>query len=63
MNKSSGVFFQALSLASQEMPNKACTGQVGLVAIFGHFSGFGLFQLSGIFPARPQTTNANRWAD
>jgi len=26
-----------------------------------HFSGFRLFLLSGIFPARPTTTNANRW--
>jgi len=40
--------------------NKACSGFVGFCRIFKHFSGFGFFLLSGIFPARPQTTNANR---
>jgi hypothetical protein len=34
---------------------------VGFCRIFKHFSGFGFFLLSGIFHARPQTTNANRW--
>ena len=42
--------------------NKACSGFVGVCAVYKHFSGFGFFLLSGIFPARPQTTNANRWA-
>jgi hypothetical protein len=45
---------------SQERANKACSGFVGFCGIFKHFSGFGFFLLSGIFPARPQTTNANR---
>ena len=44
------------------MPNKACSGFVGVCGFDNHFSGFGFFLLSGIFPARPQTTNANRWA-
>jgi len=55
-------FFQPASLAFIEPPNKACSGLAGFCAIYKHFSGFGFFLLSGIFPARPPTTNANRWA-
>ncbi|MBE7535431.1 MAG: hypothetical protein HS124_06845 [Anaerolineales bacterium] len=44
------------------MPNKACSGWWGVCGFDKHFSGFGFFLLSGIIPARPTTTNANRWA-
>ena len=44
------------------MPNTACSGCVGLCAVYKHFSGFGFFLLTGIYLARPHTTNANRWA-
>jgi hypothetical protein len=47
---------------SKKRANKACSGWWGFCRIFGHFSGFGFFLLSGIFPARPTTTNANRSA-
>jgi len=40
-------------------PNTACSGFLGVCAVYKHFSGFGLFLLSGIFPARPQTTTDN----
>jgi hypothetical protein len=43
-------------------PNKACSGFAGFGAIYKQFSGFGLFLLSSNISARPQTTNANRWA-
>ena len=46
---------------NQKRANKACSGFVGVCAVYKHFSGFGFFLLSGIFPARPQTTNASRW--
>ncbi|MBE7535418.1 MAG: hypothetical protein HS124_06780 [Anaerolineales bacterium] len=46
---------------SQNGANKACSGWWGFCGFDKHFSGFGLFLLSGIFPARPTTTNANRW--
>jgi len=49
-------------LASQERANKACSGWWGFCGFDKHFSGFGFFLLSGIIPARPTTTNANRWA-
>jgi hypothetical protein len=62
MNKSSGVFFQAMSLAFREMPNKACTRQVGFCGFFKHFPRFEFFLLSNIFHARPLAGNANRWA-
>jgi len=35
---------------------------VGVCAVYNHFSGFGFILLSGSYPARPQTSNANRWA-
>ena len=44
------------------LPNKACTGQVGFVAIFKHFSGFEFILLSNRVHARPPASNANRWA-
>ncbi len=44
------------------MPNIACTGQVGFVAIFKHFSGFEFFLLPSIVHARPPASNANRCA-
>ena len=51
-------------------PNKACTGQVGTVRFFRHFSldsppgqaGFEFFLLPSIVHARPPASNANRWA-
>jgi hypothetical protein len=45
---------------SVKTPNKACSGFAGVCGFEKHFSGFGFFLLSGIFPARPQTTNASR---
>ena len=39
-----------------------CTGQVGFVAIFEYFSGFGFILLSNIIHARPLAGNANCWA-
>jgi len=33
---------------------------VGFCGIFKHFSGFGLFLLSGIIHTRPHAGNANR---
>jgi len=46
-----------LSLSSfqqaEKLANTACTGRRGFAATYKHFSGFGLFLLSGIFPARP----------
>jgi hypothetical protein len=42
-----------MSRYSEKPPNKACSGLAGFCAIYKHFSGFGLFLLSGIFPARP----------
>jgi hypothetical protein len=56
------MFLKSASLAFIVPPNKACSGWWGFCAFYKHFSGFGLFLLSGIFPARPTTTNANRWA-
>jgi len=41
-------------------PNKACSGFLGVCGFEKHFSGFGFFLLSGIFPARPKSANANR---
>jgi hypothetical protein len=49
-------------ILNSKAPNTARSGFVGVCAIYKHFSGFGVFLLSGIFPAHPQTTNANRWA-
>jgi hypothetical protein len=49
-----------ISLAQFTAPNKACTGQVGFVAIFEQFSGFEFFLLSSIVHARPPASNANQ---
>ena len=49
-------------LVSPSPPNKACTGQVGFVAIFRHFSGFEFSLLPSRVHARPPASNANRWA-
>ncbi len=43
-------------------PNKACTGQVGFVAVFEHFSGFEFILLPSIVHARPPASNTNRCA-
>jgi hypothetical protein len=40
--------------------NIACTGFVGVCSVYKYFSGFGFILLSGIYLARPQTSNANR---
>lgn len=45
---------------TQERANKACTGQVGFVATFRHFSGFRFFLFPSIVHARPPASNANR---
>ena len=45
---------------NKNAPNKACTGQVGFVAVFEHFFGFGFFLLPSIVHARPPAGNANR---
>jgi hypothetical protein len=42
-------------------PNKACTGQVGTVRHFKHFSGFEFSLLPSIFHTRPAASNANRY--
>jgi len=55
------VKFQNNTLNVKEPPNKACSGFLGVCAIYEHFSGFEFFLLSGIFPARPKSANANRW--
>ncbi len=41
--------------------NIASTGQVGLVDIFEHFSGFKFILLTNIVHARPLAGNVNRW--
>jgi len=43
-----------------EPPNKACTGQVGFVAIFKHFPDFEFLFLSSRVHAHPPASNANR---
>jgi len=50
------------SLLTKTAANKACSGQVGFVAVFKHFSGFGFFLLPNIISARPLATNASRSA-
>ena len=50
------------SLAQQKTPNKACNGFLGVCGFEKHFSRFKFFLLSNIFPARPKSANANRWA-
>jgi len=54
------VFFQSASLAQQNAANKACTRQVGVCAVYEHFSGFKFFLLPNIVHARPLAGNANR---
>ena len=54
-----GLKMQRL-LHGKKRANKVCSGRVGFVAIFKHFSGFEFFLLSNIFHARPHATNANR---
>jgi hypothetical protein len=49
-------------LRSVSAPNKACSGFLGVCGFDEHFSGFEFFLLSGIFPARPKSANANRLA-
>jgi hypothetical protein len=55
---------QVTQTVGQQSPAPAqvtqTVGQVGFCAFFEHFSGFGFFLLSGIFPARPLAGNANR---
>ena len=45
---------------NQKRANTACSGLVGTVRIFEHFSGFQFFLLPSIIHARPPTTNAHR---
>ena len=49
------------SSSVSESPNTACTGQVGVCAIFKRFSGFEFILLPGRVHARPPASNANRW--
>jgi len=53
-------FFSQRVWRKKKTPNKACSGWWGFCGFDKHFSGFGFFLLSGIIPARPTTTNANR---
>jgi hypothetical protein len=56
------INLSALAVYWKMPPNKACSGWWGFCGFDKHFSGFRFFLLSGIIPARPTTTNANRWA-
>lgn len=47
-------------LSENYAPNKACSGLVGLGAVFKPFSGFGFFPLPSRIHAHPQAANANR---
>jgi len=49
-------------LVNIKLPNKACTRQVGVCAIYEHFSSFEFFLLLGRVHARPLAGNANRCA-
>jgi len=42
-------------------PTKRAVDGGDSAAFDKHFSGFEFFLLSGIVPARPSATNANRW--
>ena len=46
---------------SKKRANKACSGFLGVCGFDKHFSRFKFFLLSGIFLARPKSTNASRW--
>jgi hypothetical protein len=46
----------------QNLPNTACTGQVGVCAIYKQFSGFEFILLPGRVQSRPPASNASRWA-
>jgi len=46
---------------SPKTPNKACSGFLGVCGFEKQFSRFKFFLLSGIFPARPKSANADRW--
>jgi hypothetical protein len=47
---------------AKNLPNTACTGQVGVCAIYKHFSHFEFILLPGRVHARPPASNASRWA-
>jgi hypothetical protein len=46
--------------ALQNLPNKACSGFVGVCAVYKQFSGFEFFLLTNRIYPRPQSANANR---
>jgi len=45
-----------------KLPNKACSGFLGVCAIYKHFSGFGFFYISNLFSAaqNPLTQTVGR---
>ena len=63
MNSISKVTSKRNVANQQSQANKACTGQVGTVRLFKHFTGFEFFLLPNRIHARPSASNASRWAD
>ncbi len=57
----SGFGFYPAFWSASRLPNKACSGRVGVCAIYRHFSGFGFFLLPSRIHARPPAANASRW--
>jgi hypothetical protein len=51
-----------MSNLSINAPNKACSGFLGVCAIYKHFSGFEFFLLPNRIHAHPHAGNANRSA-
>ncbi|MGB5846737.1 MAG: hypothetical protein WBG94_20010, partial [Anaerolineales bacterium] len=49
-------------LRNETPPNKMCSGRVGFVASFKHFSGFEFFLLPSIAHTRPPAGNAHLWS-
>ena len=44
------------NISNKNRANTACTGFVGVCAVFKHFSGFGFYLLPNSYPSRPQTS-------
>jgi len=53
-------YFYSQRVLKQRAAEQSVQWICGILPHFQAFSRFGFFLLSGIFPTRPQTTNANR---